>query len=62
MTTETLFYKSVDDIAVHIPIREKDYGWSVRQVVLLSGPGPYGVIVVYERCITEDRELSTGEA
>ena len=54
METETLFYKSVDDAHVHIPIREKDYSWSVRQIVLLSGPGPFGIIVVYERVITEN--------
>ena len=49
METETLFYKGMDELIVHIPIREKDYNWSVRQIVFVDEPGPFGVIVVYER-------------
>lgn len=55
METETLFYKGADEVQVHIPIREKEYGWSVRQIVVLDGIGPYGLIVVYERGITKER-------
>ena len=57
METETLFYKGVDEVKVHIPMREKDYGWSVRQIVILDGMGPYEVIVVYERIITANPDL-----
>ncbi len=45
--TETLFYTAIDELTVHVPIREKEYGWSVRQIVSHN----LGFIVVYERFV-----------
>ena len=51
MLTETLFYTSLDEVKVHIKIRETKYFWSVRQIVILHQEGSYSnvIIVVYEK-------------